>query len=559
MLRTLRVKNFAVIEEAALDFSAGFNVLTGETGAGKSILMEALGFLMGGRGSSAWVRPGAKTLQIEAVFDSGDWARSLPGKAAKQSLDIRIRREMDESGKSRAFVNDEAVSSAALSQLADSLIDFHGQNQHQKLMKPAFQREFLDSFSEQEGLLKEVKVAFDNWSTLRRQIESLNLSEAERSEKLEYLRFRLSELEAANLKEGEEEKLETELPALRNAERLKSAALEAYGILYARESSCLAQIQELDRQIQELAKMDASLEPLKTSLSEARITLSNISETLSEYQSHLSLDPAKLDSILERLDQIARLKKKYGKDFPGLLNEKNILAEEVFRLENRAAGLEELERQKNKAESHLKSLCEELHLRRTQGAKKLEKALALEFKGLGLLHAEFKISVEMEDGQYHAFGGDAIEFMFSANPGSPLRPLRETASGGELSRVMLGLKTVLAKADKTPILIFDEVDAGVGGAAARAVGDKLLRLAQGRQILCVTHLPQVASLAQTQFHVSKEMGLKAAKTQVRRLLGDDRLEVLAVMLGGTPTETSRRHARELLGVEKESMEKAGKR
>ncbi len=560
MLRTLRVKNFAVIEEAELNFSAGFNALTGETGAGKSILMEALGFLMGGRGSSAWIRSGAKTLQIDAVFDSGDWTNSLPRKTAKPGAGatISIRREIDESGKSRAFIDNEPVSAAMLSQLADSLIDFHGQNQHQKLMKPAFQREFLDSFSEQDELLEEVKAAFERWSLLKQKIESLNLSETERSEKLDYLRFRLAELEAANLKEGEEEKLEAELPSLRNAERLKSAAAEAYGILYARESSCLAQIQELDRQIVELTKMDPSLERLKTPLSEARGVLLDISETLSDYQSRLSLDPAKLDSMLERLDQIARLKKKYGKDFAGLLNEKNVLSEEVFRLENRAEGLEELKRQEDEAESNLKSLCEKLHIRRTQGAKKLEKALALEFKGLGLLHTELKISIEMEDGQYHSFGGDAVEFMFSANPDAPLRPLRETASGGELSRVMLGLKTVLAQADKTPILIFDEVDAGVGGAAARLLGDKLLNLAKGRQILCVTHLPQIASLAQTQFHVLKEMDSGRVKTQVKRLSGGDRLEVLAVMLGGSPTDASRQHARELLEVEKERKERRPK-
>ncbi len=547
MLKTLRVKNFAVIEEATLDFSAGFNVLTGETGAGKSILMEALGFLMGGRGSSAWIRPSAKALQIEAIFDSREGARPLTEKVGKQGLEVRVRREIDENGKSRAFIDEEPVSATILAQWADSLIDFHGQNQHQKLMKPAFQREFLDSFAEQEELLKEVKAAFETWFSLKRQIESLNLSESERSEKLDYLRFRLSELETANLQEGEEEKLEAELPALRNAERLKSATLEAHGILYARESSCLSQLQEVERQIVELTKMDPSLEPLKASLSGAKGTLLDISETLSDYQSRLSLDPAKLDFLLERLDRIARLKKKYGKDFSGLLNEKTALAEEVSRLENREEGLETLERRKNEAESKLKSLCENLHSQRIKGAKKLEKALALEFKGLGLPHAELKISVEMEEGNYHPFGGDAIEFMFSANPGSPLRPLRETASGGELSRVMLGLKTVLARADKTPILIFDEVDAGVGGQAARAIGDKLLHLAEGRQILCVTHLPQIASLAKTQFHVSKEMGSKTIKTTVKRLSKDERLEVLAVMLGGSPTEASRRHALELLG------------
>ena len=577
MLRSLRVKNFAVIEEAELDFSTGFNVLTGETGAGKSILMEAVGFLMGGRGSSSWIRSGAKTLQIEATFDSGTWSHFLAPKTEKTGSLIHIRREIDEGGKSRAFINEEPVAAAVLSQIADSLIDFHGQNQHQKLMKPAFQREFLDSFAEEGDLLKEVKASFERWSFLKKKIESLSLSEAERNEKLDYLRFRLDELEAAHLEEGEEERLEAELPSLRNAERLKSAAFEAYGILYSSEASCLAQVQELDRQILELAKMDPSLERLKTSLSQARMALSEIADALSNYQSRLSVDPARLDSMLARLDQISRLKKKYGKDFAGLLIEKRTIAEEVFRLENREEGLGQLERQKAEAESELKRLCEKLHSARIKGAQKLERALSAEFKGLGLGHAELKISIEMEEGHYHAYGADEIEFMFAANPGTPLRPLRETASGGELSRVMLGLKTVLAQADKTPVLIFDEVDAGVGGAAARAIGEKLLNLAQGRQILCVTHLPQIASLAQTQFHVSKEMSAGAMKTRVKKLSGDGRLEVLAVMLGGSPTPASFRHARELLeesgnlsssqgeqnkkaiSLEKERVEKAGKK
>lgn len=547
MLRSLSVKNFAVVEEAELKFSAGFNVLTGETGAGKSILMEALSFLMGGRGSASWIRPQASRLEVQAVFDSVSFPSSFQKKIGAVDGCIHLRREMDSSGKSRAFLQEAPVSASVLAEVGEFLIDFHGQNQHQKLLKTSFQRDLLDCFAGIENLVQETSAAFDLWTAIQSELNSSNLSEEERAEKLEFLRFRLSELEKADLKEGEEEEIEATLPMLKNAERLKLLALEAYESLYAREGSALAQVLKAERAAMDLTKIDTSLKKLEESLAQARSLLEDSAQTLSAYQGRLEADPEKLDSLLERLDKIGRLKKKYGLDVRGLLLELEAISQNINRLENRDQRFEELKAKKELAEKKLSELCEKLHVRRSQGAKRLEKAVVSELKELGLPQAEMTVSVEMEEGVFHRFGADEIDLLFAANPGMTLRPLRETASGGELSRVMLALKTVLAKADETPVLIFDEVDAGIGGAVARAVGQRLLSLAEKRQVLCVTHLPQIACLAQNHFQILKETRSGLANTKVENIKGEKRLEAIAVMLGGAgPTAASRRHAQELL-------------
>jgi DNA repair protein RecN (Recombination protein N) len=547
MLRSLSVKNFAVVEEATLEFSPGFNVLTGETGAGKSILMEALSFLMGGRGSAGWIRPETDRLIVEAVFDKIHFPISFQKRFGGGEELIRIRREMDSNGKSRAFLQDSPIPALRLAEMGEFLLDFHGQNQHQKLLKTSFQRDWLDSFSGLEGLLKETGAAFDLWITVQKELEVSNLSEEERAEKLDFMRFRLDELEKANLREGEEDEIEAALPVIKNAARLRELALEAYESLYAREGSALAQVLKAERAALELAKIDLSLQSLEESITEARVVLDDAARALSAYQGRLEADPKKLDSFLERLDKIGRLKRKYGKDVGGILVEKENLTLEISRLENRDQGLKDLQAKKEVAETRLRDLCEKLHARRVQGAKRLEKALLVEIKELGLSHAEVGVSIEMEEENFHRFGSDEVEFMFSANPGAPLRPLRETASGGELSRVMLALKTVLAKADRTPVLVFDEVDSGIGGAVARAVGQRLAALSSERQVLCVTHLAQIACLAQNHVQVFKEIRSGRAKTWVENLKGGKRLEAIAVMLGGAdPTVASRRHAQELL-------------
>ncbi len=322
MLRSLSVKNFAVVEEAALDFSVGFNVLTGETGAGKSILMEALSFLMGGRGSASWIRPGTERMVVEAVFDKIHFPASFQKHIKGENGPIHIRREMDSSGKSRAFLQDAPIPASLLAEAGEFLLDFHGQNQHQKLLKTSFQRDWLDSFAGLEDLLKETGDAFDVWSAVQKELAASNLSEEERAEKLEFMRFKLDELEKADLKEGEEESIEAALPVFKNAARLKELAQEAYGALYAREGSALAQVSKVERATSELAKIDSSLKNLEEVIAEARGVLDDAARTLSLYQGRRESDPEKLDSLLERLDRIGRLKKKYGKDVGALLIEK---------------------------------------------------------------------------------------------------------------------------------------------------------------------------------------------------------------------------------------------
>jgi DNA repair protein RecN (Recombination protein N) len=528
MLNKLTISNFAIVSELSLEFSAGLNVFTGETGAGKSILIEALGFLLGARGSSSWLRSGAERLSVTGVFSGRT-----------------VRRELDRGGKTRALIDGKTVPLAALAAFGEGLVDFHGQHEHQALLKPAVQMRCLDAFGGLEGQRAAVERAYEAWSGLKAELEAGRLSDEERARRLEFGSFQLSEIDAARLRPGEEEELAAALPRLQGGERLRALADSAYEMLYSQEGSALGLLLKAERALAELCRIDESLRERHEALQSARLAVDDVARAVDAYRESVEADPARLEAALSRSDALSRLKKKYGATVADILALREKVAADLSLLEGAGQRVGELEKELPEAGKRLDSACACLHKSRMKAARALSAALLKELKVLGMAQAGFSVSVELEEGRYSRAGGDLVEFLMAPNPGEPLRPVKAIASGGELARVMLALKTVLA--DDVPVLVFDEVDAGIGGLVARAVGERLSRLAASRQVLCVTHLPQVACFAQTHFQVAKEVASGRTTARVERLDGARRLEAVARMLGGREaTAASRKHAQELL-------------
>lgn len=547
MLRRLKVANFAVVERVELELPTGFVAFTGETGAGKSILLEALGFLLGARGSSSWLRTGADRLEVEGVFDAADLPPDLRERYKVSGETFVARRELDAAGRTRAMIHAQSAPVAALAALGDAFADFHGQHENQALMRPAVQLELLDRFGGLEAEREALGQAHGAWSGLAARLAASSMSDEERRRRVELLRFQLEEIDAARPRLGEEEELEERLPRLKNAERLRTFADQAYGLLYAEEDAALARLMKAERALGELSKIDGGAGRLQGEIEAARLAIEAVAHEVGDYRDRATADPAALDALLSRQEALSRLKKRHGPTLADVLSTRERLALELDGLENSDARVEETKRELAAAEAALSALCEKVHGLRGKAAKRLDAAVLKELKVLGMPQARFSCSVEMEEGAWSRAGADAVEFLLAANPGEPLRAVKTAASGGELSRVMLALKTAFAKADRTPLLVFDEVDAGIGGEVATAVGEKLATLAKGRQVLCVTHLPQVACHAATHFHVAKEVASGRTRVRLERLDGERRLETVASMLGGrAATAASRKHAQELL-------------
>ena len=550
MLRSLRVRDFAIISELNLEPGRGFNVFTGETGAGKSILIEALGFLLGARATTAWLRAGASRLSVEGKFDPDDFSTALREQFQIGSAPVAVRRELDASGKSRASLNGRPAGVAVLAAFGEGLVDFHGQHEHQSLLKPAAQLEALDAFAGLGRKREELAGLHRAWVKASADLDSARLSDSERRQRIEFDRFQVQEIDAAKLRPGEDEELEADLPLLKNADRIRNLADAAYGLLYAGESSALQALQKSVRTVEELCRFDESLRQGRDELETASIAVDEVARRLGELRRRVGADPARLDALLGRQDALARLKKKYGATVTEVLAKREELAAELDLLENSQKMIADLEAGQTETRRGLAAACGRMHKLRATAAKKLETSLAKEIKVLGMPHARICVSVEAVEERFAASGGDEVEFLLAPNPGEPIKPLRSIASGGELSRVMLALKTVFAGeagGASVPVLVFDEIDAGIGGTVARCVGERLAALGRCRQILCVTHLAQVACFAPTHFHVSKETAGGRTSVRVERLNGGRRLEAVAQLLGGrAATEASRKHAQELL-------------
>jgi DNA repair protein RecN (Recombination protein N) len=553
MLRELRIRNFAVIESVTVPFGPGLNVLTGETGAGKSMLIDAILLVRGARAQTDVIRTDAETATVEAVFDvepRGPVANVLDEAGLTlEDGQLVVRRELARGGRHRAFVNDSAVTVALLERLGDHLVEVHGQHEHQRLLEPARQLELLDRFADAEDLRERVASLVGKYRAAREAVERTRAAARDRAQREDLLRFQLSELDGARLRPGEEDELRQERRRAQHAERLLAGLVEAAALLVDDEASAAARVHRAARLLTDLGRLDPAFAAPVEALDAAAVQVDEALARIRALRDAVSLDPGRLEAIDERLDVLTRLRRKYGDTEAAMLAFRDEVAAELDRLARHEEILAEQERLLAELQAELAEVAGALSDRRRAAGERLAPQAERELRALGMERAVFRIALECSVlGDVSPRGLDRAEFRLSTNPGEELRPLARVASGGELSRTMLALKTVLARADRVPTMVFDEVDAGIGGRVAAVVAQKLAAAAEGRQVLCVTHLAPIAARAHRHVQVAKSVRGGRTRVAADLLTGTARVEEIARMLGGERvTDTARGHARELLG------------
>ncbi|HEV8640967.1 MAG TPA: DNA repair protein RecN [Methylomirabilota bacterium] len=552
MLRELRIRNFAVIETVTVPFASGLNVLTGETGAGKSILIDALLLIRGARAQSDVIRTDAETATVEAVFDvEGNCAVAAgleEAGLATEDDQLVIRRELARSGRHRAFVNDSPVTVGLLERLGDHLVEVHGQHEHQRLLEPARQLELLDRFAGAEGLREQVARLFAKYRAACEEVERMRAAERDRAQRQDLLRFQVSELDAARLRPGEEEELRAERKRLQHSERLAKGLAEASALLVDDQDAAASRLTRAARLFRDLGRLDPGFATPAELLEAAAAQVEDALVAIRALRASVDAEPGRLETIDDRLDALTRLRRKYGDTEDAMLAFREAAAHELERLEHHEEILAAEERRVAELRSELLARAGALSEARRAAGARLAPLIQREVRALGMERARLEIVIDPAGpDDVTARGLDRVELRFSANPGEELRPLARIGSGGELSRTMLAVQAVLAAADRIPTMVFDEVDAGIGGHVASVVADKLAAAAAGRQVLCVTHLPQIAARAQHHLLVVKGVSGRRTRAAVTVLEGAARVEEVARMLGGAaPSDTARRHARELL-------------
>jgi DNA repair protein RecN (Recombination protein N) len=551
MLRELRIRNFAVVENVTVPFAPGFNVLTGETGAGKSILVDALLLVRGARAQSDVIRGDADAATVEAVFavDEGPAAAVLEEAGlAPEDGDVVVRRELSRAGRHRAFVNDSPVTVALLERLGDALVHVHGQHEHQRLLEPAYQLELLDRFGDADTLRERFAALFVKQREARADLERRRRAGRDRAQREDLLRFQVSELDAAQLRPGEDEDLRTERRRLQHAERF-AAGLEEVGTLLRDDpASAAARLARAARVLSDLGRIDPAFAAPVELLEAARINTDEALNAVRSLRDTIVFEPGRLEAIDARLDALARLARKYGDSAEAMLRFRAEAAAELERLERHEEVLGEDERRLAELEAEMLGAARELGATRRKAADMLAPAVQRELRQLGMERATFEaaiVDLALED--IGARGAERAEFRFSGNAGEPPRPLARIASGGELARTMLALQVVLLAYERAPTMVFDEVDAGIGGRAATAVGDKLAAVGAGRQALCVTHLASIASVADHHLRVVKTVRAGRTRAAVDVVAGEARIAEIARMLSGEASSAAAlEHARTLL-------------
>lgn len=543
MLTTLRIKNLALVADLTLELQPGLNIITGETGAGKSILIGALNLVLGERADRTLIRAGADACSVEAVFDVAhlDDFLSANGLEPCENGQLILKRAFSAAGTNRQFVNGSPATLAVLSQIGESLVDIHGPHDHQSLLHPAKQLTILDAF----GDLQKPRAQFGEFVRRRAELlaekTALIVDEKTYAQQLDLLRFQVREISAAKLQPGEETTVEQEYQRASNAAKLMELAQSALGLLGGNEQSLLDQAAAIGRTLQELQRTDAAAAPLVPQHEQAVSLLRDLQNDLARYSEKLEIDPARSQELESRLNLIHSLKRKYS-DAIAFGEE---AARKLQALEQRDTELERLNTALAKIESEISRAGQELSRARQKLIPQLSKAVIKQLSALGFKQSQFDVAISTA-AAFTASGLDTIEFQFAPNPGEPARPLRAIASSGELARVMLALKTVLATVDEIPVLVFDEVDANIGGETASAVGEKMRQLAKARQVLCITHLPQVAAQATAHYVVTKDTRAGRTISEIHLLEGKERVSELARMLGGQ-SDAARKHAAALLG------------
>jgi DNA repair protein RecN (Recombination protein N) len=563
MLRELAIRNLAVLEEARVVFAPGLNVLTGETGAGKSIVIDALLLIRGARAQPDLIRTGAESASVEAVFEvpaTGPVAAALDeaGHAAPDGQ-LVVKRELQRSGRHRVFVNDSAATVALLERLGDLLVEIHGQHEHQRLMEPARQLDVLDRFAGCEEARAKLGALWRRWEAARAEQARLRDEAREGARKEEMYRWEISEIDAVQVREGEEDDLRAERRRLQNAERIFAGLQEVMGLLHEGQQAAGAGIGRAVSILREISRFDPDAGASIEALEGAQAYIEDAVARVRGLRDRSVMDPERLRQIDERLDAIGSVRRKYGETPAAIARYRQEIAQALDRIERHDAIALETEREVAAAAESAAREAAVLSEARAGAAKRLESMIQRELRTLGMEHARFRAALRREsakDGDLSSGpggwrlgprGAETVEFLLSANPGEELKPLAKVVSGGELSRTMLAIKTILAAAEDVPSMVFDEVDAGIGGRVADAVGQKLRQSAAGRQVLCVTHLAPIAAYAEHHLLVEKRATKAATRTTVTALDAGGRVEEVARMLGGEHvTEASRRHARELL-------------
>ena len=548
MLTDLNIKNVAIIDNLHVEFGNGLNVLTGETGAGKSIIIDAIELLLGGRATSDLIRAGAEEATVEALFDISsrpELLEFLEESGIEVEDGLLLKRVVARNGRNRVFIGGGLSTASLLAELARRLINIYGQHESQTLLKAENHLLLLDGFACCDSLREEFSKLHAELRRTESELCALEEGERDREKRIDLLSFQLEEIAAAALKPDEDSELEAERRVLSNAERLFSVSQGAYENLYAGEGAMLGPLRRAVAAVADAEQYDQALVPIRETLEDAYARLEDASLALRDYSARIEADPHKLALLDDRLDLIGRLKRKYGATVEEVIAHGASVEQELDMLRNAAAVRGELEGRLAALREQIAAQGALLTESRKSSAERLAAAMKVELADLSMPNAVFRVSIEPLP-EPRSSGLDRVEFLFSPNPGEPPRPLARVASGGELSRLMLALKQLHPESD-VPTLVFDEVDTGIGGATSAMVGRKLKRVAKGQQIFCITHLPQVSAFADHHFRVEKRQEAGRTVTQVVHLVGDQRVNELARMLGGvTITETTKEHARELI-------------
>lgn len=539
MLAELRIVNFALIEQLHIQFQSGFTVLTGETGAGKSLLIDAIGLLVGGRASAEQIRSGEDEAQLEASFHLPGTHPLLQQLRSQDIIgpkdnELILRRILSRSGRHRVYLNGGLCPLRVLEELGGTLVDIHGQHEQQSLLASVKQLDAVDGFGSLQPLRGRYAEAYREWKDLAAEVDTTCRAGANRDRLEEMLRFQAQEIEQAGLLVDEEETLQTERQRLAHAHRLRELAEAAYAEIQADEQGALVRLGRVGRLLTELGQTDRAMGSCGQQAAEASIQLKDLAERLRDYAEQLEADPDRQGKVEDRLDLIQRLKKKYGGSVEAVLATGVRARQELQAMETHESRVVELREQLKAAESRVMELAKQLSRKRREAAKRLTGLVAAELAAVKMGQTVFEIVVSAEEApeSFGPTGSDRVEFLLSSNVGEPARPLGRIASGGELSRIMLALKTVLAETDHVPVLVFDEIDTGVGGAVAAAMGTRLRKLGGFHQVFCITHLPQVASQADHHLLVEKGQDSRRTTTSVKPLYGIGREEEIARMLGG---------------------------
>src|SRR5213596_2253758 len=535
VLSLLRIKNLALVEELEWQLEPGFVAVTGETGAGKSIIVGALQLLLAERADKSLIRTGADLCTVEAVFSGNDLQKLNPqlNEAGIEPCenDLILKRTLSSSGTNRQFINGSTTTLSVLKNVGDELVDLHGPHDHQSLLSPETQLSLLDSFARAEEQLEEYRKHYRQLQTLLAEHAALNTVETARGQEIDLLRHQVAEIKSANLVAGEEEEIEKRYKLASNSKRLIELATGVANKLSEADGSVLSQLAETQRLLRELEKIDSSIAQLSSAHTASVVELSEIARSLSAYAEKFDLDPQQLAALEQRVSLFETLKRKYGDSIGEVIAFGERAVERMRTIEGRDAELERLAREIDNVRTQMNRAGEALRKLRAKAAPKLCENIRRNLRDLGFRQSEFEAKLNALD-EPGPNGFDSVELLFSPNPGEPLKPLRAIASSGEISRLMLAIKSALAAHDAIPLLVFDEIDTNVGGEIAHAVGAKMQTLGRDHQVICITHLPQVAATGSSHFVVTKEVVRGRTYSQLREISGKGRQEEIARMLGG---------------------------